>query len=175
MISNLNKSNATNYQLIFPMLPVEKFYEKSKEFTLNIYGTVIPSITLNVDEKNWQGAKRFTDTGEITFGEWNIDFVIDSEFRNWKVLYSWMMAIHNNEDDFGFVHEKGKTIDASLYIMNNYRNKALVLRFHDIWPSELGNVTFSKRDTDDDLICSAVFVYDKYEIVHDKLINNISA
>lgn len=153
------------------MLPVEKIYEKSKEFTLNIFGTIIPSLSLTPEQLNWQGAVRNTDSGELSYGDWSVDFTIDSEFRNWKVLYTWMMAIHNNEDDFGYVHEKKKVIDATLYIMNNYRNKALVLKFQDIWPSSLGDVSLSKRDGSDgeDLICSATFTYDKYEIISGNL------
>jgi len=169
MITNLNKSNATNYQLIFPLLPVEKFYEKSKEFTLNIFGTIVPSLTLDPETRNWQGSKSFSDSGEITYGDWNVEFTIDSEFRNWKVIYLWMMAINNNEDDFGFVKEKRKTIDASLYIMNNYRNKSLVLRFHDIWPSTLGDVSLSKRDSESELVSNVTFIYDKFEIISNEL------
>ena len=163
-VVNLNKSNATNYQLIFPMLPVEEYYEKSKQFTLNIFGTVVPSLTLDVDPRNWQGGKAFTDTGELTYGPWNVEFTIDSEFRNWKVLYNWIMRVNNNEDDYGEVRGKELTIDATLLVMNNYRNPSLKIRFHDIWPYELGDVSFSKRDTEDDLICNATFMYDKYEI-----------
>jgi len=161
---NLNKSNATNYQLIFPLLPTEILYEKSKQFSLNIFGTIVPSISLAVEEKQWQGAKSFTDNGDITFGQWTLDFVVDSKFSNWTVLYKWMMMIHNNENSPGFVREKEHIIDASLYIMTNFRQKALMLRFHDIWPIELGDVTFSKREGQDDLYSQITFSYDKYVI-----------
>lgn len=163
-VINLNKSNATNYQLIFPLLPVEKFYEKSKDFTLNIFGTILPSISLEPEQIPWQGAKIFSDTGELTYGTWSFDFTVDSEFKNWLVLYHWIMAINNDEDNFGFVKEKKKVIDATLLIMNNYRKPSLKIRFHDIWPSEIGDVSMSKRDTDDDLMCNATFIYDKYVI-----------
>jgi len=163
-IVNLNKSNATNYQLIFPKLPVEKYYEKSKYFTLNIFGTVVPSLTLDVEEKNWQGGKSFTDTGNLSYGTWNLNFTIDSEFRNWKVLYDWIIRVNNNENDYGEVRGKDLTIDGTLLVMNNYRDTSLKLYFHNIWPYELGEVSFDKRNTDDDLICNATFMYDKYEI-----------
>lgn len=164
-VMNLNKSNATNYQLIFPLMPTETLYETSKEFTLNIFGTIIPSLTLDTQEEEWQGAKKMTDTGNLSFGEWSVEFVVDSEFKNWKILYDWIMAIHNNEDTFGFVKEKGEVIDASLFIMTNYRNKALILRFNDIWPISLGEVSFNKRDSEDDLISNVSFIYDKYEVI----------
>jgi len=163
-VMNLNKSNATNYQLIFPKLPLEKYYETSKEFTLNIYGAVVPSITLDQEEHRWQGAKAFSDNGEVTFGEWIVDFAVDSEFKNWKVIYNWMMAIHNNEDKYGYVRDKGYMVDAALYIMTNYRNKALMLRFYNIWPLAMSEVYFSKRDSGDDLLSNITFLYDRYEV-----------
>jgi len=164
---NLNKSNSTNYQLIFPLLPTEIFYEKSKDFSLNVFGTIIPSISLNVQEQSWQGNKGFTDDGDITFGQWTVEFSVDSKFNNWKVLYKWMMMIHNNSNSPGFVGQKEKTIDASLYIMNNWRQKAMMLRFKNIWPSELGDVTFSKREGMEDLYSQITFSYDKYDLYED--------
>lgn len=163
-VVNLNKSNANNYQLIFPLLPIDTIYEKSKLFTLNIFGTVIPSLTLDTSIENWQGGKVKSDNGDLTYGEWNFDFVVDSDFSNWSTIYRWIMAIHNGEDDFGWTKQKGKDIDATLLVMNNYRKPVLKIKFHDIWPSVLGEISFNKRDTSDDLISSATFVYDKYII-----------
>ena len=163
-VFNLNKSNATNYQLIFPLLPAEILYEKSKQFSLNVYGTIVPSISLPTEEKHWQGNKSFTDTGELTYGQWTLEYVVDSKFSNWLTLYKWMMKIHNNENSPGFVREKGEVIDSSLYIMTNFRQKALILRFHDIWPIELGEITFSKREGQEDLYSQVTFSYDKYVI-----------
>ena len=163
-IMNLNKSNATNYQLIFPKLPVKNFYEETKEFTLNIFGTVVPSLSLTQEARDWQGATSFTDNGELTFGDWNVDFVVDSKFGNWKTIYSWIMAVNNGYDDFGYTSGKDLKIDASLFIMDNYRDKSLVLHFEDIWPISLGEVSFNKRDSEDDLVANVTFIYDLYKL-----------
>jgi len=163
-VMNLNKSNSTNYQLIFPLLPTEIYYEKSKQFTLNIFGTILPSISLNQQELEWQGNKAFTDSGDITFGMWTVDFQVDSKFSNWLVLYKWMMMIHNNSNSPGFVRDKGLVIDATLHIMTNFRQKTLVIKFIDIWPTELGEISLSKRTGQDDLESQVTFSYDKYVI-----------
>lgn len=165
MTINLNKNNATNFQLVFPLLPTNILYEKSKEFTLNVYGSVVPSVSLEQQVKEWQGSKSFTDSGELNFGQLMVDFVVDSIFSNWKTLFDWINLIHNNYDSPGYMQEKGLSIDASLLIYSNFRQKVLSLHFENIWPLELGEVVMNKRDGQEDLVSNVVFVYDSYKVV----------
>jgi hypothetical protein len=51
-ITNLNKTSPANYQLVFPKLPFQDSIESSNQLTLNIYNTLIPSLTLEMNEQH---------------------------------------------------------------------------------------------------------------------------
>lgn len=65
--TNLSKSTATNFNLIFPKIPTESTVEATNQITLNIYETVVPSLTLETSQRNFMGGKDFIHSGEITF------------------------------------------------------------------------------------------------------------
>jgi hypothetical protein len=51
-LSNLNKTSPANYQLVFSKLPFLDSIRESNELTLNIYNSIIPSLTLEMQEQH---------------------------------------------------------------------------------------------------------------------------
>jgi hypothetical protein len=163
---NLDKSIPSNYQLVIPLLPSETTLGATDELTLNIFETVIPGLSLDIIETMWQGATIPYDSGKMTFEPWSFNFVVDSNFYNWKVLFNWITLINNNKDVHGGVPSE-YAVDATLRITDNFLNEIMRLHFTNIWPNQLSEVTLTTREGEANLECNAAFAYDRYELRED--------
>lgn len=128
----LNKSTPSNYRLVFPMLPNQTTLGASEELILNIHSTVLPGISLNPGELSWTNTKSKNAEGPLIFEEFNVDFIVDSEMKNWTVLYRWLMHITNFTTK---MNEKYKefSVDASLQILDNFNSEVLRIGFIRMW------------------------------------------
>lgn len=163
MITNLNKATPSNFELIFPKIPTSDNVSEMQGLTLNIHTTVIPSLTLETTEINWQGGTAYQDIGGITFEPWFVNFTVDSKFSNWISLYKWLTFINNNKDRYGRSRDHYK-VDATLRILDNFRREILVLDLIGIWINMLGEISLTYREGSQNLESSANFIYDRYEI-----------
>lgn len=163
MTTNLNKSTASNFELIFPKVPTGNSLRDTEGLTLNIFETVIPSLTLDTVDVHWQGGVAHQDIGGITYEPWYVNFTVDSKFENWKVLYKWLTFINNNKNRYGRSTDTYK-IDATLRILDNFRNEILVVDIIGLWVNMLGEISLTYREGTQDLSSSANFIYDRYEI-----------
>jgi hypothetical protein len=162
-INNLNKSTASNFELAFPLIPTESDLHALEGLTMNIHGTVIPSMTLETTEVAWQGGVAHYDIGTLTFEPWYVNFTIDSEFDNFKKLYKWLTFINNNKDRFGRPRDEYK-VDAVLRVLNNFRQEIMVIDIRNVWINMLGEMQLTYREGDTNLESQANFIYDRYEI-----------
>jgi len=161
---NLNKSTPTNFSLVFPIIPTETKISDMKPLVLNIFGTIIPALTLDQTEQKWQGSRMQFHSGIAIFDDWTISFIVDSKFENWILLYKWLTFINNNEDIPSKI-VKDYMVDASLNITDNYGSRVLSIMFKNVWIQSLGEVTLSYRDGENLIECSATFKIDRYEII----------
>jgi len=164
LCDSINKSNPTNYKLVFPLLPTQITLASTKPLTLNIFSSVIPGLALSENEESWQGMKRKIAGGPMTFEQWNVNFVVDANFLNWQVIFNWMSYINNNCIKHMEEH-KNYSVDAGLQIIDNFRNNILEINFISIWPTSLGEVTLSQRDGETLIECAANFSYDYFKII----------
>lgn len=170
-LSNMDKATPTNYQLIFPLIPEQTSISANNPFVMNIFSAVIPSLSIATEELRWQGNKTRHSMEPIEFDPWLVSFVVDSRLENWKLLFKWMAYINNNFDKIAEQHYK-YGVDAALVVTDNYANAVLELRFIDIWPATLGEVSFSQREGDITLESTVNFNYDYFLIRETGWTNN---
>jgi|GEM_PF-2288705 len=163
LATQVNKSSPTNFELVFPLIPRAAGFKDNDELTLNIFSTIIPSLTLETGIDDWMGTKRTKATGKAEWEQWNVNFLVDSEFKNWQLLFKWIMYINNSKDKFSEDY-KNYTVDATLRIIDNFHNETLKIFFVDVWPNMLGEVSLSQREGESLLECQASFVYNRFEI-----------
>jgi hypothetical protein len=161
--TNLNKSQSSNYQLVIGMIPTESSLQATRELTLNIFGTVLPSINIAQNLVYWMGAATKQD-GEMTFDDWTVNYIVDSNFDNWKVLYNWMTFVRNEKDKFGEI-PRLYAIKAMLRILDNFRQPVLVVEFENVWVTGMGEVNLTHRDYDTNLESTVTLSYDSYHIL----------
>lgn len=158
-----NKANPNNFELTFPLLPAQTTLRANEELILNIHGAILPAISLPEVEVNWQNAKRKIAGGPPEFEILNCQFLVDEQFRNWKLLYNWMTFIANNRDKMAEFHSD-YAVDASLRIIDNFGDDVLGIKFISMWPVNLQEVSFSVREGEVQLEAGATFTYDYFEV-----------
>lgn len=160
---NLQKANPTGFELSFPLIPGQTEVGANEELILNIHGTVLPSITIPPLETYWQNTKRQDAGGPVDFEQMTVQFVIDSQFLNWRLIHDWMMYIANNKDKMMEKNENFK-VDAALRIIDNFNNDILGVQFIGMYPTNLQEVSFSMKEGEILLEGGATFVYDYFVI-----------
>jgi len=162
----LDKASPANFHLVLPNLPPDITIADTAELVINIFGTVIPGVNLDVLEHFWAGGKYHGDSGLISYDPWTVDFVVDAQLLNWQILYRWLTYINNNKDIRGRIPQE-YTIDATLRVLDNFQREILRIFFTNLWVNTLGEVRFSTREGEQNLECQAQFIFDRYEVRDD--------
>lgn len=157
-------ANPTTFKLLFPKVPTTNEAEDSDEFFLNLFQTVLPSVELEANEQHWQGNRLYGSAVGINYGSFTPSFFVDEDFKNYIMIFDWMMAIRNGIGTQ--YHGKNATdyqIDSRLVVMDNFNNPIISFKFTNLWPSSLGEITFSYQEGESFLTCDAEFLYDYFE------------
>lgn len=137
----------------------------------------LPGITLGAPEfgNPFQTAPIPGDT--LTYDTLNIQFLVDSEMRNYKTIYNWIVALgfpENYEQYKAFVSadvnnysELAKNYsDATLSILTGKNNIAQQVQFVDLFPATLESMVFQSTSTDVNYIVgNATFRYAYYKLI----------
>lgn len=162
--TNLNKATNQNFQLIFPKIPTEATIRGSEILTLNIHGTVVPSMTLGTVENSWQGGQYPMAIAPITYEPWYTNFEVDSDFDNWHKLYKWINYINNNKDTYDR-NPGNYWVDATLHLVDNFDKPVLNVGIYNIFPTMLGEISLSYREGETNVQSSVSFAYTRYDVL----------
>lgn len=160
---SLNKASPTNFVLSFPLLPPQTTLSSGIPLVMNIFSAVVPSVSLNSEDKMWQNAKVKGVQSPMEYEQWLVNFVVDDYFQNWKLVYEWMSYISNNSDKM-MEREVNFKVDASLVLLNNFKEKILNITFVGIWPTTIGEVSMNQREGDVALESMVNFNYDYFKV-----------
>ena len=152
---------------INPLYPTAYNFKLLRTPSLSYYCTkaILPGIAAGewVQEGPFAGIKH--PSGEVTFGDFSIEFICDEDMRNWLELYEWIRSTVNVEDFNKYVPVKDQKSDATLMITSNAMNSTFEVRIKDCFPTDLSSVEFDSTVTDmDPIVCTATFAYTSYEI-----------
>ena len=162
--TNIDKATPTNFELVFPILPQQVTLAANNELVLNLQGVVLPSLSLQPGEVGWQDTKHRIAVGPIEFEQMQVQFLVDSQFFNWKVIYQWMTYISNNKDKMQEFHSRF-AVDSSLSIQDNFQKEIMRIAFVGMWPVNLQETSFSTREAEVTIESTATFTYDYFSII----------
>ena len=140
----------------------EETITANNPLVMNIFSAVIPSLSLAEEELRWQSNKTKHVLEPLEFDQWLVSYVVDAEIRNWTLLFKWMAFISDNIVNHR--EHRDYAVDASLIVTSNYRVPQIEINFVDIWPSTLGEVSFSTREGDVQLESTVNFTYDYFTV-----------
>lgn len=160
-MTTISKGSANKFQLVFPVLPELDEITAHKKFSLNIIDGVLPSYSLTSLDVPYKGGNVKMEGGFGSFGDWETNVSIDSNFETWIIMSDWMFSIANNREIHGRADLSYQT-DANLHILDNFENKILDIKFENIWPVTIGEVQFSYQDAESVLTFPITFNYDRF-------------
>ena len=96
---------------------------------------------------------------QLTHEPFDITFLVDQQLNNYLEIYKWMINIVYTED-----REKQMS-DATLHFLTGNMNTTRTIKFYDIFPTVITELTGSSDDSDTDpLTCNVTFAYKYFEI-----------
>jgi len=132
----------------------------------------LPSIALQSTTINTPFAQISIPGNLLTFGQLTLGFVVDEDLQSWFELYSWMYSLGNPttlDKRSGLTDDPGKmnsiTSDGTLFIKTNSNNISWKVNFYEMYPNDLGDITFSTTETQEFITSTITFNYTYYELV----------
>lgn len=137
----------------------------------------LPGITLGVPEYNNPLSVQPIPGDQLSFDTLTIRFLIDSEMKNYKTLFNWLVALgfpQSYDQYTAFIaadrhnySELAKNLsDATLSILTGNNNVSQQITFVDLFPISVDTVTFQSTNSDVNYIsCTASFRYGYYKFI----------
>jgi hypothetical protein len=183
--SKMDYASPTQFRLKIAKLPQVEFFVQ----TANIPGI---SIT-KVDVETTLNTIPFPGD-EVIFQDLAISFLVDENLNNYKEIHDWIIGLGAPQSHTQFsdlralssdrfpgttastaatgtstaraIPEGGIYSDATLTILNSKNIAKTEVRFHNIFPTRLGSLSYSAKTGDVDYLTASVdFNYMYYEIV----------
>ena len=135
----------------------------------------IPEITLETAVENTY-LKNIDIPGErLTFGDLNIQFLVDENMENYRTIHDWLYGLGFPEttqqfrtlttDDDGIRDMKEQYADGTLRILNSNFNEVAKVKFLDLFPVSLSSLDFDATQTDVNYFTAqATFKYTVYQL-----------
>lgn len=175
MTTTINKSilNKNNFRLLIDKIPTVEYYVQS----VNIPGLAFTELRQGAGV----GLDAYFPGDKIEFGKLSVKFLVDEDLENFKEVYDWMNAIVPIKDpaDYSAYTATQKTssglmsgVDSDL---NQYSDITLVtntnknipnkfFRFHDCFPTSLGELELISGSDSEPVTCQVDFIFSYYDI-----------
>ena len=141
-------------------------------FTFLVQGVNLPGLTLQSGSINTPFSAVSIPGNQITFGSLSLTFMVDEDMQSWYELYNWIVQLGNPKgyNKVGTLTGKpgsvtSTTSDATLYVKTNSNNPNFQFNFIDVYPTELGEMSFATTDNQEFITSTATFNYGYYEAV----------
>ena len=151
---------------------VDQTYSNNFDFTIgclphtvfSIQRVNIPGVSVNETSISTPAstAKLNLPGNVMQFEPIQVNFMIDDEFDNYIEIWNWIVQHGGPEDVF---QTRRKTSDATLFVTSNHLIPSLLVKFKEVHPVSLGDISFETTVTSAvPLVCEASFRYDTYTI-----------
>ncbi len=140
-------------------------------FTFVVQSVNLPSLALQSTTVNTPYAQLSIPGNQLSFGQLTMGFIVDEAMESWFELYNWMYQLGNPKsfDKRGSLTEEpgqtnSVTSDGTLFIKTNSNNPSWKVNFYDMYPNDLGDISFSTTDTQEFVTSTITFNYTYYEL-----------
>lgn len=166
----LNKVFANKFKMYIPKVPIigTMFDQYSlNALELTIKGGVVPGISVDSVDLPVLGHKPLKVTGAgYKMDDINIKFLIDGDFTNYYLLWSWLNSIYDVENAQSPVRNEGDNpyVDIAVSALDNYNDEIIQFRYKGAFITSIGNVEVDYENPDR-LETTATFAYDTLSLV----------
>ena len=129
------------------------------EFTIQTM--MLPDVSATGAELNYQQINVGRAGDKITFGTFEISYLIDEDLLNYKEIFDWMKSnVETNHTATNHVR------DLTLTVMNSANNVTKQIKFVDAYPTSLSSIPFDITTTDVEYLTAVVsFSYSYYQFL----------
>lgn len=169
--SLLNKSRKDKFVFVLTLpeamkdmkitLPENRDQDKILPDTLqfSVFGAVLPQVTVDAGTVRYSGqAVKFSAHSRPEYQNVSVNFVIDSEFNNYWVIWKWL-DILNDDRDAIFHRDKQIGVNqsmfkeyqgtASMYALDEYNKERIRFDYTGLVPVSLGSIDYNYRTPDE--------------------------
>lgn len=138
-----------------PDVPIETNILKGYQFKFEIHifphvtyhcqSTQLPSISIDQPELATPHRNMILPGTKVTFDPLTVTFLVDDDLSNWKEVYYWILKM-------GFDKAKFKDLrsDGTLHILNGDLTPKTTVKFINLHPTSLSELTFDSTQVDPD-------------------------
>lgn len=149
--------------------------EKAKKVSFLCQRAEIPTITLGDVDIPTRGLVPIPIEGNIQYGEFNIEFIVDEDLTNYMEIHNWMRGLgapQSIDDRIEFKSanritksQEYRYSDGTLQILNNNNLANFDVVFKSLWPTSLSTLAFDVTGSDNEFFsATATFKYTLYEV-----------
>jgi hypothetical protein len=166
----------------FTFEPINKSFLSDNKFefviqrlpnlTFFVQGINLPGITLLSTTVNNPFVATPIAGNQLVFGQLTANILVDENLEGWTEIYNWITQLGNPEglNKLGTLTKvPGKnnsiTSDATLIIKTNANNPNKLITFKDLFPVEIGEISFNAAGATHEFSTTSVtFGYSYYEL-----------
>ena len=113
---------------------------------------------------------------KITYNALNINFAVDESFNSWTQLQLWFRAIASPKSfaernqltatqNTYKTNQRKSYSDASLTLLSALNNPLIRIKFYNVFPTSLSDISLDTKSSADDIITAdASFMYEYFDI-----------
>ena len=139
-------------------------------FTFLVQSVNLPGLSLLSTSINTPFSAVSIPGNQITFSSLTLSFIVDEDMESWLELYNWIVQLGNPKgyNKVGTLTGKpgsvtSTTSDATLFIKSNSNNSNLRFDFVDVYPTDLGEMSFTTTNNQEFVTSTVTFNYGYYE------------
>ena len=150
--------------------------DKAKKTSFLCQKAEIPALSLGNVEIPTRGMVPIPVEGNVRYGDFVIEFIVDEDLRNYMELHNWIRALGTPQDmqeRRDWIDKYSKSMaskdprfsDATLQVLKNNNVANFDVVFKSMFPTDLTTLSFDVTQTDNNfLTASATFKYLLYEV-----------
>ena len=174
-MANWYKDQLTNKNFLSP-IGFLFVLEKATKTSFLCQKAEIPDLTLGQVSIPTRGMVPIPVEGNISYGNLNLEFIVDEDLRNYMEIHNWLRALGTPQDmkerrDWYNTYAKGSAekdarfSDATLQVLKNNNIVNFDVVFKNLFPVSLSTIPFDVTGSDNEFFtASATFEYMLYEI-----------
>lgn len=141
----------TKYLLNFPEISDSVYFCQNVNLP-GVNNVALPHVTPNLD--------LYVAGTKMQYNEFRMEFLVNEDLSSWLIIHDWIRAITTD------MRDRTKTNgQAILTILSNLNNPKFRVKFMNIFPLSLSDITFdSTQSAENHIVASATFKFDYFDI-----------
>jgi hypothetical protein len=144
------------------MVEIPNIDTDARKLTAFAASTSIPAYNLNVDEFEFQGAKRKVVNG-ATFEDWEVEFITDQVYSLRSKFLAWMNQAYDPHQNSNASPHSYKYDGVKVHQLSRVGEKVQTYQFIGLFPKSLGKIELGHDKTDYSKF-TVSFAYDYFSV-----------